>query len=540
MTPSAPIARQFLSEVQALLGPSGLRTLPEDTRPYATDWRGRYSGNPLAVVFPRSTLEVAGVVKAADQCGVAIIPQGGNTGLTGATVPDDSGAQVILNLSRMNRIRARDAENKTLTVEAGVTMQAAQEAADAMGLLFPLSLPSRGTATIGGNLATNAGGTAVLRYGNARALCLGLEVVTAQGDVWHGLRGLRKDNTGYDLRDLFIGSEGTLGVITAAVLALMPKPAGIATALARVPSMQAALSLLARAQDRADAQLTGFEMMTPAAVGLALAYYPALGKGVEGLTRNLTMGVSGEEAGPATRVDANASDSHPLILLEVSSPESEQAGRELLEGLLSQAIEEGLVADALVAQSLSQSRSFWDMREHITLAASEDGPHIKHDISLPISAIPVFVQETDAFLQAQWPGVRLINFGHLGDGNLHYNVAPPVAAWLGNPKVFISGAQRPAEPTASLTLSTDRTARHKAYKAFLDQHEEAIRTAVHDRVMALGGSISAEHGLGLLRRDEAAFYKSPVEMNLMRAIKRALDPKGIMNPGKVLSAMAGG
>jgi FAD/FMN-containing dehydrogenase len=524
--------------VGALLGPSGLRTLPDDTRPYATDWRGRYSGTPLAVVFPRSTQEVAAVVKAADQYGVAIIPQGGNTGLTGATVPDNSGAQVILNLSRMNQVRARDAANKTLTVEAGVTMQQAQEAADAMGLLFPLSLPSRGTATIGGNLATNAGGTAVLRYGNARALCLGLEVVTAQGEIWHGLRGLRKDNTGYDLRDLFIGSEGTLGVITAAVLALMPKPAGIATALARVPSMQSALLLLARAQDRADAQLTGFEMMTPAAVGLALAYYPALGKGVEGLTRNLTIGVSGEEAGPATRVDANASDSHPLILLEVSSPESEQAGRELLEGFLSQAIEEGLVADALVAQSLSQSRSFWDIREHITLAASEDGPHIKHDISLSISAIPSFVQETGTFLQARWPGVRLINFGHLGDGNLHYNVAPPVASAQRHAQAP-QGAQVLQTPQAlqASQSNSDRTTRHAAYKNFLAAHEDAIRTAVHDRVVALGGSISAEHGLGLLRRDEAAFYKSPVEMNLMRAIKQALDPKGLMNPGKVLQTL---
>lgn len=537
MTPPAPIATQFLSEVQALLGPSGVRTASEDTRPYATDWRGRYSGNPLAVVFPRSTQEVAAVVKAADQYGVAIIPQGGNTGLTGATVPDHSGAQVILNLSRMNQIRAQDAANKTLTVEAGVTMQQAQEAADAMGLLFPLSLPSRGTATIGGNLATNAGGTAVLRYGNARALCLGLEVVTAHGDVWHGLRGLRKDNTGYDLRDLFIGSEGTLGVITAAVLALMPRPAAVVTAMAQVPDMAQALALLRLAQDQADAQLTGFEMMTPEAVGLALSFYPALGKGIEGFSGVVTVDNAsvGGRSGPGT-VPAGRG---PWVLLEVSSPESEQAGQGLLEKILSEAIEKGMAEDALVAQSLAQSRSLWEIREHITLAASEDGPHSKHDISLPISAIPGFVQETDAFLQAQWPGVRLINFGHLGDGNLHYNVAPPVAAWLGNPKVFISGAQHPAEPTASLTLSTDRTARHKAYKSFLDQHEEAIRTAVHDRVMALGGSISAEHGLGLLRRDEAAFYKSPVEMNLMRTIKEALDPKGIMNPGKVLSAKAG-
>jgi FAD/FMN-containing dehydrogenase len=389
-----------------------------------------------------------------------------------------------------------------------------------MGLLFPLSLPSRGTATIGGNLATNAGGTAVLRYGNARALCLGLEVVTAQGEVWPGLRGLRKDNTGYDLRDLFIGSEGTLGIITAAVLALMPKPAGVATAVAQVPSIEAALSLLALAQDRADAQLTGFEIMTPGALGLALAYYPALGKGIEGLIQGLAMGAPGQVAEPSL-VSAR-SEAHLLVLLELSSPESEQSGRELLERILSQALEQGLVADALVAQSLAQSRSFWDIREHITLAASEDGPHIKHDISLPISAIPGFVRDTDAFLQSRWPGVRMINFGHLGDGNLHYNVAPPVTAWWGNPEVTLA----------------DRTARHKAYKAFLDQHEEAIRTAVHSRVVALGGSISAEHGLGLLRRDEAAFYKSPVEMNLMRSIKQALDPKGLLNPGKVLAAKA--
>jgi FAD/FMN-containing dehydrogenase len=507
----------------------------EDTQSYATDWRGRYTGLPLAVVFPGNTEEVAAVVKAANQFGVAIIPQGGNTGLTGATVPDDSGSQVILNLSRMHQIRGRDAANKALTVEAGVTMQAAQEAADAMGLLFPLSLPSRGTATIGGNLATNAGGTAVLRYGNVRALCLGLEVVTAEGEIWNGLRGLRKDNTGYDLRDLFIGSEGTLGVITAAVLGLMPKPAGLATALARVPSMEAALSLLALAQDRADAQLTGFEMMTPTAVGLALTYFPALARGVEGLLNASTpviTGASGASGGGgrgAGRVGVGGSteDVSVLVLLEVSSPESEQAGQDLLERILSEAIEKGTADDALVARSSKQSRSFWDVREHITLAASDDGPHIKHDISLPISAIPGFVQEANAFLQAQWPGVRLINFGHLGDGNLHYNVAPPFAF----AEAHVQGAQ------AALGDS-DRATRHAAYKKFLAAHEEAIRTAVHDRVVALGGSISAEHGLGLLRRDEAAFYKSPVEMNLMRAIKQALDPKGIMNPGKVLLTSA--
>nr|UOZ96656.1 putative FAD-linked oxidoreductase [Cupriavidus sp.] len=514
MAPLAPVATQFLSEVEALLGPSGIRTSSEDTRPYATDWRGRYVGTPLAVVFPRSTQEVAAVVQAANRFSLALIPQGGNTGLTGATVPDDSGTQVILNLSHMNQIRARDAENKTLTVEAGVTMQAAQEAADAMGLLFPLSLPSRGTATIGGNLATNAGGTAVLRYGNARALCLGLEVVTAQGDVWHGLRGLRKDNTGYDLRDLFIGSEGTLGVITAAVLALMPRPAAVVTAMAQVPNMAQALVLLSLAQSQADAQLTGFEMMTPEAVGLALSFYPALGRGIAGFPEAASVGRSPAGSGPEPETVPTGRG--PWVLLEVSSPESEQAGQGLLEKILSEAMEKGVAEDALVAQSLAQSRSFWDIREHITLAAAEDGPHSKHDISLPISAIPSFVRDTDAFLQSQWPGVRVINFGHLGDGNLHYNVAPPAAP------------------------PTERAARHKAYKAFLDQHEDAIRTAVHDRVVALGGSISAEHGLGLLRRDEAAFYKSPVEMYLMRTIKRALDPKGILNPGKVLSARAAG
>jgi FAD/FMN-containing dehydrogenase len=520
MNPSA----EFLSRLASLLGPAGIRTSPEDTQPYATDWRRRYSGTPLAVVFPRSTHEVAEIVKAAYQFGVALIPQGGNTGLTGATVPDDSGSQVILNLSRMHQIRGQDALNKTLTVEAGVTMQAAQEAADAMGLLFPLSLPARGTATIGGNLATNAGGTAVLRYGNARALCLGLEVVTAQGEIWDGLRGLRKDNTGYDLRDLFIGSEGTLGVITAAVLALMPKPAGMATALARVPSMEAALLLLADAQDRADAQLTGFEMMTPEAVGLGLAYYPALGRGIEMLASGRAQGSLGAVGDP--RGGGFTGGYSPLVLLEVSSPESEGAGQDLLERILSEALEKGIADDAVVARSFAQSRSFWDIREHITLAASEDGPHIKHDISLPISAIPGFVQETDAFLHAQWPGVRLINFGHLGDGNLHYNVAPPLA---------LAGSFSPANAQATEAYS-DRTKRHSAYKRFLAEHEEAIRKAVHDRVVALGGSISAEHGLGLLRREEAAFYKSPVEMNLMRAIKQALDPKGLMNPGKVLKS----
>lgn len=488
--------QQFLDQARAMIGPAAVKTADQDLAPYATDWRKRYHGKPLAAVFPQSTEQVAGLVRLANELQVALVPQGGNTGLSGGATPDASGKQVILSLSKLRAIRAKDAQNKTLTVEAGVTLQEVQEIANGMGLLFPLSLGSEGTATIGGNLATNAGGTAVLRYGNARDLCLGLEVVTASGEIWNGLRGLRKDNTGYDLRDLLVGSEGTLGIITAAVLKLYPKPAAITTALARVQGPQAALELLQIAQTQCDAALTGFEYMSAVSTQLLVQYYPEIAKPCG----QIIGGLAGQAAPAAS------------VLLEISHSESQEAASALLEALMGQAIENNLVQDALIAQSISQANAMWHLRESITLAAAQDGAHIKHDIALPISALTRFIDQMDQELQAKYPGIRIINFGHFGDGNLHYNIAPPAAISAG--------------------LSTEQ--RHQAHIDFLASNEDSIRTRVHDRVVAMNGSISAEHGLGQLRRDEAKRYKSSVELGLMKIIKQALDPKGILNPGKVL------
>lgn len=472
-----------------------LPTMPivvgDDAAPYCVDWRNKFRGRALGVVFPRDTREVSTLVQLAFHHKVPIVPQGGNTGLSGGATPQASGTELVVNLSRMNQIRAVDSRNKTITVDSGVTLQAVQEAADALGLLFPLSLTAKGTATIGGNLSTNAGGTAVLRYGNARALCLGLEVVTPWGEVWDGLRGLRKDNTGYSLKDLFIGAEGTLGLITGAVLALHPRPAAQVTALACVANADQAVALLQLAQDRCDAHLTGFEFMTPASMRPISVYFPQFAK----------------PTGLGT-------DSDCCVLLELSHPESEAAGRLQLERLLEEAMENSLVSDALVAQSMSQAQSFWSLREHITFASAEDGPQVKFDLSLPISAIPEFCEVMDRVLSSAWPGLRLSNFGHLGDGNLHFNIAAPEALGSG----------------------LDRAARHAAFLAFTQAHEDTIRACVHDQVHRMSGSISAEHGLGQLRRDESARLKSKLELELMRRIKTALDPLNLFNPNKVLSS----
>jgi FAD/FMN-containing dehydrogenase len=404
-----------------------------------------------------------------------LVPQGGNTGLVGGSVPDDSGQQIVLSLGRLNRVRQIDAANLTMTVEAGCILQAAQQAAEDTGLLFPLSLAAEGSCTVGGNLATNAGGTQVLRYGNARELCLGLEVVTAQGEVWQGLAGLRKDNTGYDLRDLYIGSEGTLGVITAATLKLYPQPAAITTALATLPSLDAAVALLALAQSRLGAGLTGFEVMSEIALGLVRKHFPQLHQPLP--------------AAPWT------------VLLEQSDNEGESHAQALFEALLEHALGEGVITDAAVAQTLAQSREMWHLRESISMAQAEEGLNIKQDIALPVSAIPRFVAQTDAALARAIPGVRIVNFGHLGDGNLHYNVQAPAG------------------------LAAD---------VFLREQEPLVNAITYDAVLACGGSISAEHGIGQLKRDELAARKSPVALGLMRLIKAALDPQGVMNPGRML------
>jgi FAD/FMN-containing dehydrogenase len=446
-----------------------------DLSAWEIDWRRRYHGRALAVVRPGSTNEVAAVVQACSAHGVGIVPQGGNTGMVGGSVPDASGTQLLLSLTRMNRIRAVDVANLTMTVDAGCVLQTVQEAAAAQGLLYPLSLAAEGSCTLGGNLATNAGGTQVLRYGNARDLCLGIEVVTAAGEVWDGLSGLRKDNTGYDLRDLFIGSEGTLGIITGATLKLYPRPAAVMTALAALPTLDAAVRLLQRAQARLGAGLTGFEVMGEFALGLVRQHFPQLAQPLP----------------PAPW----------MVLLEQADTEGESHARALFEGLLESALEAGEISDAAVAESLEQSHAMWHLRESIPLAQAEEGLNVKHDIALPVSRIPAFVSSTDAALRAAFEGVRLVNFGHLGDGNLHYNVQAPHGV-------------APAE--------------------FLRANEAAVNTIVYDAVIAHGGSISAEHGIGALKRDELAARKPPVALAMMRAIKAALDPAGLMNPGRVL------
>ena len=465
----------LLNHLRQLLGEAHVLT-DGDLSAYEQDWRKRTRGKALAVVRPGNTQEVAGVVKACAKAGVSIVPQGGNTGLVVGGIPDDTGTQVLLSLQRMNAVRALDTDNLTITVEAGCVLQNLQQAAEQAGFLFPLSLGAEGSCTIGGNLATNAGGTQVLRYGNTRELCLGLEVVTAQGEVMHSLSGLRKDNTGYDLRNLMIGSEGTLGIITAATMKLYPMPAVSLTAWAAVPSVEHAVKLLSLAHQHLGAGLTGFEMMGQFALRLVDKHYPHL------------------------RVPLWQDTSY-CVLLENSDSESETHARERFEHLLELAFEDGCVSDAVVAESLSQARNLWHIRESITLAQAEEGLNIKHDISVPISSIPSFVDATDALLVREIPGVRLVNFGHLGDGNLHYNVQAP---------------------------------EHCDTKAFLRDNEDRVNTWVYQSVKRFGGSISAEHGVGSMKVDSLPDYKDPVALALMQHIKRALDPQGLLNPGRVV------
>ena len=458
-----------------VVGAEHVLTDPTAMAPYLTDWRKRYTGRARAVVRPATTADVAAVVRVCVDERIPIVPQGGNTGLVGGGTPDDSGRAVVLALGRMNRVRAVDTVNNTITVEAGCVLQQVQEAAASNGRLFPLSLAAEGTATIGGNLSTNAGGTQVLRYGNARELALGLEVVLPSGEVWDGLRGLRKDNTGYDLRDLFIGAEGTLGIITAACLKTFPLPAGSGTALIALESVAQALALLELAQSVAGPALTGFELISDLCLQLVERHFPP-------------------HRSPFDR-------RHPYhALLQLSDHDSDAHATELLQRVAERALQSGIARDAVLAQSIAQARGLWSLREFISEAQAAEGRNVKHDISVPISAIARFVCETDALLTELVPGASMLTFGHLGDGNLHYNVSPPEGM---------------------------------SESDFLARQPEIYRL-VHDQVHRHGGSISAEHGIGQLKRDENRRYKSDVELALMRAIKSALDPHGIMNPGKML------
>ena len=472
----------LLNELRHIVGAAHVFT-DGDLTAWEQDWRKRTRGKALAVVRPACTDEVARVVKACvafqalnPASGVSLVPQGGNTSLAVGATPDDSGRQIVLSLQRMNTVRSVDADNLTMTVEAGCILQHLQDHAEKADLLFPLSLAAEGTCTIGGNLGTNAGGTQVVRYGNARDLCLGLEVVSAQGEVWHGLSGLRKDNTGYDLRDLFIGSEGTLGVITAATMKLYPLPAAQLTAWAAVPSLEHAVTLLSLAHRHLGAGLTGFEVMGQFALSLVSKHFPHL---------RLPLPL----------------DSPFCVLLENSDHESEARARVQFERMLESALEQGCATDAVLAENLSQTRQLWHIRESIPMAQAEEGLNIKHDISIPVSSIADFVRVTDALLHLAIPGVRLVNFGHLGDGNLHYNVQAPEG---------VDAA------------------------AFLGEHEDQVNTLVFDSVTQFNGSISAEHGVGSLKVDKLEAYKSPVALDMMRAIKRALDPHNLMNPGRVI------
>ena len=456
----------MIEMLRDIVGAAHVLTASQDTRPYFTDWRRQYSGSAECVVRPASTAEVARVVDLCAAHGVAIVPQGGNTGLSGGSVPTGKGREIVLALGRMNRIRELDRLNDTITVEAGCVLANVQRAADEAGRLFALSLAAEGSCQIGGNLSTNAGGVNVLRYGTAREQVLGLEVVLPDGRIWNALRGLRKDNTGYDLKQLFLGAEGTLGIITAAVLRLHPKPSASATAWIALASAAAAMELLAFLHERLGERLSAFELLSRNCVEAVLAFAP---------------GTQDPLARP-----------HPwYVLVEIADSGEEQALRERVEKALMDAAERGALADAALAQSGEQARALWRIRETVPEAQFTN---VKHDVAVPISKTADFIERATERLAARYPDVRIYAFGHVGDGNIHYNVGP------------------------------ERLVAERA----------AVNRIVYDTVAELGGSISAEHGLGQLKRDEIRAHKSPLELELMRRLKQTLDPQGLMNPGKVL------
>ena len=470
----------LLEDLRAIVG--DVNVLVDDLVAYERDWRKRYHGRALCVVRPASADEVAAVVRrCAREDGVSIVPQGGNTGLVGGGVPDESRRQVVLSTKRLRAIRRVDADNLTITVEAGLALQEVQAAAAEAGLLFPLSLASEGTCSIGGNLATNAGGTQVLRFGNARELCLGLEVVTARGDLWSSLHGLRKDNTGYDLRDLFVGSEGTLGIVTAATLRLYPQPRGGVTAWATCRSLAGCVALMRRLRAAFDAELVGYEAMNALSLQLVERHFPVL----------------------RAPLPLEADDGAPLwsVLVDLASPHDESVLRAGAEAALVAAVDAGEAVDVVIASHELQARALWQLREAIPLAQGVEGLNIKHDIGVPLSSLAEFVDAADAALEAVVPGARHITFGHLGDGNLHYNLQAPEG---------------------------DEAA------DFLAVNERRANDCVYDVVARFGGTFSAEHGIGRLKRDELAARKSPAAVAMMRAVKAALDPRGLLNPGVLL------
>ncbi|KAA0122522.1 FAD-binding oxidoreductase [Methylobacterium sp. P1-11] len=471
MTPTADLDT-LLTALRDGLGARHVLTDPDALAPYLTESRRLFTGSALAVLRPESTEEVAFAVRACTQAGVAVVPLGGNTGLTGAGVPQGG---VVLSLERMNRLRAVDPVGATITVEAGMILQDVQEAAEAAGMLFPLSYASRGSARIGGGVSTNAGGIAVLAYGNARDLVLGLEVVLADGRVWNGLRALRKDNAGYDLKQLFIGSEGTLGIVTAAVLKLFPRPRSTSVAFVGLDSARAALDLFVFLRTRMDRDLTAFEYLPPFALEIVLRH-------VQGTVRPLE----------------GAHGAYALIEVASARPDADTGAE--LESALGQALEDGLIADATIGTSGARNAALWRLREGVPEAQTREGASIKHDVSVPLSRLPEFLERAGAACLAEMPGLRPCGFGHFGDGNIHFNLSQP-----------------PGTPPAEFLAEWGR-----------------FNRIVHDLVHALGGSIAAEHGVGLIKREELARYGDPVGLDLMRRLKAALDPEDLLNPGKVI------
>jgi FAD/FMN-containing dehydrogenase len=464
-----------LDRIHAAVGPQGLITDARDMEPYVVDWRGMFRGATPAIVRPASTAEVAAVVKICSETGTGVVPQGGNTGMSGGATPSPAGNQIVLHLGRMDRILEVDPLNNTITVEAGCVLANIQQAALAADRLFPLSLGAEGSCQIGGNLATNAGGVNVLRYGNTRDLALGLEAVMADGSVWNGLKGLRKDNTGYDLKQLFIGSEGTLGVITAAVLKLFPRPRAQVTALLALSDPGSAVALLAQLRAACGERVTAFELISRRCIDLLLQHIPD------------------------TR-DPLAQTYPWYVLTELTDTTDARTLREDFERTVNAAVEANLVRDAIIAESAAQSRALWRMRESIPEASKAEGLLYRHDISISASRIPDFIAAAAAALERAYPGVRIICFGHLGDGNLHYNC-------------FVPGRSR-ADPAA--LAATD------------------VNDVVHAVVRDFDGSFSAEHGIGQAKRHALAQHKTALELEMMRMIKRTFDPRNIMNPGKVL------
>lgn len=470
------LSSDVLERFAAIVGPANVLRSAEDIAPRLVENRGLYRGASPMILKPGSTREVADILQLATETRTPIVPQTGNTGLVGGQVPRESGTDLILSLERMNRILDVDPVANVLAAEGGAILAEVQHAAESVQRLFPLSLGSEGSCRIGGNLSTNAGGTAVLAYGNMRQLCLGLEVVLPTGEIWDGMRRLKKDNTGYDLRDLFIGAEGTLGIITGAVLKLFPQPVGRQVALAGLTSPADALRLFEKASNLCGTSLTGFELM------------PRLG--VEFTTRHIEG------------VRDPLSEPHPwYALIDISTSDSAETAETMVHALLEWGLETGLVRDAVIANSVAQQTALWHMRESMSDAQKPEGGSIKHDVSVPVSSIPRFMEAADAAVMGAVPGARICAFGHLGDGNIHYNISQPVGA-------------------------------DKA--AFLARWRE-VNEIVYGIVLSMNGSISAEHGIGQLKRDELARIRPTIEIDLMRRIKRAFDPANIMNPGKVIA-----